>query len=327
MLRTISLHIAQLSNAYPNDAFDYIMHISFFAMPWFYFKSGYFFKLKNRSIGDYSKKLFSKLIIPFLIFSILGFILYFPFELFSGSRSIIRILLSLPYAILMYGNGGLGNLPIWFLLSLFSALVSFATLSIFKLQKIILLFPVLSFLLFYYNIHLPLGYSNLLLGIFFIYFGFIFRKYESYHKYILYISIICFLVIEIFNYSLLDFRTNNLTKGNYLLYIICSAAGIVIMFFIAKKINYIKPLNYIGKNSIIFFVVHWPIIMFTKNMFEILNFNSESIYYIVFSTLSIIILTPLLTELINNKFSYLLGNNIPSVFSKIKNRILTYSIK
>ncbi len=325
MLRSISFHVIHHSSYKTDGAFDYLMMFTFFAMPWFYFKSGYFFNLKDRRIIDYCKKLGSKLIIPFFVFAIVGFVLIFPFEVLKG-RPIYRIFLSLPYAILKNGSGGTGNIPLWFLLSLFSALISFAFLSKFKLQKLIFAFPVLSYFLYHYNINLPLGYSNLLLGIFFVYFGSQFRKFESYHKYFLYFSLVVFVCIELFNYSYLVFMTNTLVKGYYISNIVCSAAGIVLTYFLAKKVNYIKPLNYIGKNSIIFFAIHWPIIVLIKNIFIVLNLELYNTF-IITSSLCIVIISPILVELINKKFPFLIGVSNPPLYVKLNKSALIINLK
>ncbi len=327
MIRTIWLHIAQLSGFYPNDLLDIVLRVSYFAMPWFFFRSGYFFNLGERSMAQYAMKLSRKLLLPFIIFTIIGFFINLPFELSNTNRELYRIFLSVPYSILRFGSGGIGNLPIWFLLSLFSSLLFFALLTRLRIYKFILLFPIISYFLQLYNIILPLGFSNIFIGIFFIYIGSLYRKYEVFNRYLLGGSIAVFLLIQIFDFSYLDFRTNSLQNGSYISYIISSIAGIIIIFNIGKSINYIKPINYIGKNSIIYFVLHWPVILFVKNIIVNNELNKNQLLIPIFCASIVIIIIPILIHIINNKLPFLIGGEFPKKFSIMEKQWLTLNYK
>ncbi len=328
MIRTVWLHIAQLSGLYPNDVLDMVLRITFYAMPWFFFRSGYFFNLGDRSLKDYIAKLSRKLLLPFIIFSIIGFIIYLPFELYNNQNEAYRVFLLLPYSILRFGSGGLGNLPIWFLLSLFSSLLFFAIITKSNINKnIIFAFPLISYFLQTYNIKLPLGLSNLFLGVFFVYLGYLYKKFDKYNTILLIFSLVLFLLIQFFNYSYLDFRTNTILNGTYLSYIFSSIAGIIIIFNIGRYIDSIKPFNYIGKNSIIFFVLHWPVIFLVKNIFNSYENSQNLLLVFAVCSISVLLIMPIMVELINRRFSFLIGGEFPKKYMHIQKQWITLNYK
>ena len=310
MIQIIVMHILQFAEKYQNDIFSVIMHVSFFFMPWFYFKSGYFFKSVEKIDINYILVKSKKLLIPFVSFTIIGFIITFPFEIYEVQRPVWRILLSLPYSILRWGDGGAGNLPIWFLLSLFFALFSFAFLDKVNLKWLILLFPVIGFLIIYNKIALPLGLNNLFLAVFFMYIGNIFRKmeYTKYYNCIIIAAIVIYLITQYYCFSSLDFRSHDLLTGNYFIFVISSIAGIVVIYYFAKMVNFIKPINYIGKNSLIYFIAHWPIIILSNQVLKMFSVNTIGYIYAMCLTFVVFITMPFLVNLFNKKYKFLIGN-------------------
>ena len=161
-----------------------------------HFKSGYFYSTPKNGVRLYFTGKAKTLLLPFAYFTIIGFILYLPFELIEAKRSIWRIFLSPGFAILSGGSGGVGNQPIWFLLSLFFSLMGFYILDKLRLKWLIIMFPLLGFSIYYfgYNMKLPLGLQSLPLGIFFFYVGYIFKNKIEKSKYIPLVLIISMLI-------------------------------------------------------------------------------------------------------------------------------------
>jgi len=309
IIQIIIMHILQFAEKYQNDIFSAIMHVSFFFMPWFYFKSGFFFKSVEKIDKEYIVARSKKLLIPFISFTIIGFIITFPFEIYEAQRSVWRILLSLPYSILWLGNGGAGNLPIWFLLSLFFAFFTYIFLDKLRLKWLIVLFPIFGYLILFYQIKLPLGLNNLFLAVFFIYIGNIFIKIEhaKYNRYTLPIAVIVYFFTQYYCFSSLDFRTHEMITGNYFVYIISSISGLILIYYLAKLVNSIPPINYIGKNSLIYFIAHWPIIILTNNLLKFSSIYITGYIYAIFMSLIIFVAMPFGVKLFNNKYKSLIG--------------------
>ena len=310
LIRIIVMHIFQFSGNYYDTVFSFYMQVTFFFLPWFYFKAGYFYSNPKNGTKAYLIDKTKRLLLPFFIFTIIGFLIALPFELRDSTRPLWRIFLSPFYAMLRWGNGGNGNLPLWFLLSLFFTLTGFLFLNKFKLKWIIILFPVIGYVLYLYDVVLPLGLSNVFLAIFFLAAGNIYRHKIENKKFgplLLGAAIGIYGFTQLFCFSSLDFRTNAVTSGNYFIYVISILAGLLLVYQIGKRINYIKPINYIGENSIVYFVAHWPIVLLVKNIMDSFSLKTSGYGYAAILSLVTFLLLPLCVKLLNGKLKFLLG--------------------
>jgi fucose 4-O-acetylase-like acetyltransferase len=313
MIQIIIMHILQFSENFADSIiFSSLMHVSFFFMPWFYFKSGYLYTTPKISSKLYLKSKAKSLLLPFVLFTLIGFVLYFPFELMESKRSVARMLMSPGFAMIRWGNGGVGNEPIWFLLSLFFSLTGFFFLDKFKLKQLIVLFPFAGFGLYYFglNISLPLGLSNVMLGIFFLYAGYVFRNKVEKSKSVipvLWLSLIVYSAIQFFWFSSLDMRINTVTSGNYFVYLLSALCGLVLIYFFGKRIDYIKPINYIGENSMVYFVAHWPILFLIKNMMDVLGLKTSGYIFAGVLAVAGFALLPLCVKALAGRLKFLIG--------------------
>lgn len=90
-------------------------HIFYFFMPWFFFKAGMFFKME-----DYQtlfKKSCTRLIRPFILYSLIGHICYCGICYLQDNFHLSTLV---PYYSLLMEGSIPGNLPLWFLLTLFT---------------------------------------------------------------------------------------------------------------------------------------------------------------------------------------------------------------
>jgi len=310
MIQIIVMHILQFSANFDDQIFTVIMRVLFFFMPWFFFKSGYLYTAPRNGLPAYLLDKSKKLLIPFLAFTLIGFVFAFPFELITSDRSLWRMLLSPLFAMVRWGNGGDGNLPIWFLLSLFFALTGFSLLDKFKLKVLIILFPLAGYALYYYNIALPLGLSNVFLGIFFLYAGYIFRNKIEKSKFIVVFLIACtliFIASQLFWFSSLDMRINYVTSGNYFVYLISALCGLGLIYFVGKKIDDIKSINYIGENSMVYFVAHWPILLLAKNIMSHFGYETKGYLFAGILAITTFVILPFLIKILNVKMKVLIG--------------------
>lgn len=107
-----------------------------------------------------------------------------------------------------------------------------------------------------------------------------------------------------------DFRSGAISNYlNYPIYIVSALGGIIISNNIAKWITHFKllaPLQYIGYNSMVYFVTHWILI----DIVVLICRPNEIKPLIIFSTalLSILIVTPTIVRFSKIKrFSFMFG--------------------
>ena len=118
IIQMVLFHIFQFADYYENNSWFYPIHnFFFFFMPWFYFKAGFFIKRRENTkeciVND-----FKRLIIPWIVWGVIGQLICISFEIFEGEKSLLKILLS-PFQAIIFTGAPTGNLPLWFLPSLF----------------------------------------------------------------------------------------------------------------------------------------------------------------------------------------------------------------
>lgn len=113
ILLIVIQHILQNCGIYDGYFFErYIVRAFPAFMPWFFYKSGLFFRYTKTG---FARGQVNKLLYPFLIWSFIPSLLVLPFYIVDGEiyNYFINILRSLYYA------HGVFNAPLWFLPSLF----------------------------------------------------------------------------------------------------------------------------------------------------------------------------------------------------------------
>ncbi len=151
---------------------SFFRHVFFFFMPWFFFKNGYFFKLSERKV--LAKNSFNRLIKPYLKWMLIGHLIYCIFLCVSGFFD-WKLYVIYPLKQLVCDSALVGNLPLWFLLSLFlvrllaNELLQFR----FNLIVVILLLGIICYISYIFS---PLRFillSNVPTGLFFFLSGYI----------------------------------------------------------------------------------------------------------------------------------------------------------
>ena len=60
---------------------------------------------------------------------------------------------------------------------------------------------------------------------------------------------------------MVDFHVNSVTRGNTFLWYVYALAGIIVINCICKKsVMQFKPVTDIGRNSMWWFLAHWPVL-------------------------------------------------------------------
>ena len=246
---------------------SFFRHVFFFFMPWFFFKNGYFFKLSERKV--LAKNSFNRLIKPYLKWMLIGHLIYCIFLCVSGFFD-WKLYVIYPLKQLVCDSALVGNLPLWFLLSLFlvrllaNELLQFR----FNLIVVILLLGIICYISYIFS---PLRFillSNVPTGLFFFLSGYIIKNNSNIISekssivqhimttcpIIIYLSIVCL------EPSYVDMRVNILWEGLYVYWLIGSILACLTINTICRMRIFDRlGLGYIGRNSMMFYVSHWVI--------------------------------------------------------------------
>lgn len=120
IVRMILGHMFQFCQLTDTEVYWWMNTVFSFFMPWFFFKSGIFTHsslLRCYNLGSYLKGRAKKILVPYIIFSIISIVVYFIILLIQGSMNETNFISPLKFVVL-YGSVG-SNLPMWFMLTLF----------------------------------------------------------------------------------------------------------------------------------------------------------------------------------------------------------------
>lgn len=256
----VTMHIQQFYNT---DTFFYYWQnlLLCFFMPWFFFKSGMFFNYKVPKQLFYNTS--EKLLKPFVIFSLLGEIIYILLMVSSGlTYEPIKSL-----KILLRGSLS-GNPVLWFLPVLFLVRNLSNYLLKISINKWFFFFLFISF----FTIHLystvnsnclPWWLGDVILGCFFYVAGALLKEI-LYNNYIYYVSIIVYVTCVTTYPSLVNFWSCKIVYGSSYVWIISSLSGIIIInnFFyrLVRYKKYFVIFDFVGGNSMYYYCLHWMII-------------------------------------------------------------------
>lgn len=233
---------------------------SAFRMPFFFFLSGYLYtsNLLQFSGVRKLKQISRGIVVPYLIFTFALMPLKIVFQGWSFEKAVTEILL---------------GWASWFVVALGMAQLIFIVILHFtKSPAKIFLSSVVSIAAGYVimRLHpqnLPYCFNNALFVVFFFGLGLLYRLYEP--KFESWISRRSFAMIAIpyFILTFIDSRTVE-THGyiglnqynNFCLYLVYAVVGIFMMLCFCKSFPTVKALNYIGRNSLIFYYLNGAVL-------------------------------------------------------------------
>ncbi len=267
-------------------SFIYSWHI-----PLFFFLSGICFSTKD-NIRNFIIKKIRTLIIPMVVFSIINILVDYIFYglLLNTSQRNIEYLINSLIGIILQQRGQTYNSYLWFLPCMFWVQILLYLLVKFLKTKrnlvlvMLMLFTVGILFIKFVGIMLPWEIETSLIALIFTGIGFIVK--DNIHflgKVSKWYSIIAFVICGIITYintvyngEHVDLATN--TIGLPITYLIGAFSGICGWCILFYKMNNIKILNYIGKNSLIYYSFSTVgIIIPNIIMFNILSVNPKSL--------------------------------------------------
>ena len=265
-------HIAdRCGGFYPTIVSHAVITLSFF-MSWFFFKGGMMHRVDTTK--EIVKKSVKRLLVPYIAFGIIGFVLdgiiFFSNQTECGMMAFMgRQIDSFLRHTVMWSTAAS-----WFLLSLFVARTIFNALCN-KIHPLLLttFFAFTAYCIYIANIY-DVGF-NLKIGAHNLYYNFpshymgtmchglslyslgYFLREKQFDSKILSISVIIF-VLKYFILDGIDFKMNE-PANNYLLAVLYGMAGCVVINNIFRRfVNVRIPLiSYIGKNSMVYYLVHY----------------------------------------------------------------------
>lgn len=307
ILQMIIYHLF-LHAALTNTRMNSITYPLFFFMPWFFYKAGFYYKplsVKESIMGG-----LKKLLCPFVIFSLMGQIVYGIHVYLNGDRNFAGFgdYLINPMREILWEGSCFGNSALWFLVSLFVVKVVYNKIARMRIKDayIIVVFACTAFLMNMYSISKPLYMANICSGMAFYSIGHFIKEYQYNNKLFL-ASIFGYILAILCGWNYIDMRTNIAQRGYYLLWIPTALAGIILINNIFKRIGGNAFLAYIGKNAIIFYVLHW-IILITAKIFSDLLMVSDKHHVLLLMVLFEIIILPIsVVVLSSNKLKWMIG--------------------
>ncbi len=243
-------------------------YLSFF-MPWFFYKSGQFFK--KRPYKELLAKDSRKLLLTFVIWSAIGYVFYLVFGALQHSLTLRGSTYSIIRGLFLTGKIPIND-PLWFLLTLFGVrLIANWALPEYdkkwrwiRITGIIVIGYLVSYACYRWN-HalLPYWVANGAAGLAFFSLGYLLRDYES--KWWLFIPcIFVFLICCFIGFPMVNMMFNKLIAGIYLLWIPVALCGIITFNTLCKGISRyvrIKPLELAGQRAMTIYVTHILILL------------------------------------------------------------------
>ena len=263
---------------YPCLVFPYLH----FFMPWFFYKSGFLFLRRNRD--ELIKKDAKKLLVPFVVWSLVGYVLYIIFAAWEGYFSLRGATINIAHDFVLKGSIPV-NEVLWFLLSL--CIVRWIANEILpkredswfaiKCGVIIVICGIIIYLSYRFNHRLlPRWGANDFAGMAFFTIGYWLRDYES--KWWLLIPCAIIYGVEcVFGFTIVDMWPNRLMLGSYWLWIPTALCGIVVLNNICRIIcdglhKYAPPpirpriLECTARNAMPIYVTHALLIVLTSEI-------------------------------------------------------------
>lgn len=268
--------------------------ILFFFMPWFFFKAGFFWK--ENTIENVIRQGYKRLIKPFIIFSIIGHLLYCVQLYIEKDYYWGHYILSPFKALLRYGCV-IGNEPLWFLLSLFIIRILYTLIKNYKISffLVIILCLLIGSTCNYLDITEPRYLGNVATGLLFYSVGNLWQGYRDiFNKTIYFVLLLLCTIFLYFIYpSAIDSFYNKTIYGNYFIWIIHSILCIISINYLFSKLPPIKFFQNIGKNSMPYYIVHRVIIFTIQDIFLLIGLSTTGLTPFIWSTIMCFILLPI----------------------------------
>lgn len=270
---------------------DYpVNNILFFFMPWFFFKGGMFHRHKEWKVE--LNKSFKRLIIPFIVFSIIGQAIWTIRLLCLHETDIVKYI-GFPGTFILYGAFH-GNAPLWFLFSLFIVRIAFNSFETkIKWFNIAIMSIALACLFNYMGLSRPYYLLNIVTGLFYYSIGYGLKQIQYNDRFFL-ICLCLTLLIAVTHPIYVDMRSNQFSSGCYPIWFIYCTAAIVSIDYILKHLPSIHcnsfGLKHIGLHAMPLYISHWIVLTFVDCIIILIGGVEKGSHFIALSIRCLILL-------------------------------------
>ena len=208
-----------------------IMHVFGFFMPWFFFKAGMFHKEEQKYTKDFFLKLIKRFVVPMCTYLLIS----------RGQTALL-----------------------WFIEALVISKLVFVALPKSKTPIIVMssfLF-IVGDVINRYEPTIPLLLKEMPMALFYYIVGFLLKKL-NYNSRMIISLLITYLLILFIIPSRVDMRMQTILFGYFEIAVAACLVGIVLMNALCERYKdyLLKPIIYIGKESMAFYILHMPIII------------------------------------------------------------------
>lgn len=242
-------------------------------MPLYFVLSGFFFKAYGFRI--FLIKKINNIFVPFLFWVIVSDIMY-GWHIQEVYFTIVQFIKQ-PSSKWLYSN-----IPLWFLICLFTTnAVFYLIYSVFKDNKTrcfaSLFLAFVGYLLFRYNINLPLWMNSALIAFPFFFMGYCCRSLQCLQsdyptRKSLFLGIgfifIAYNIYYAFNHPCIDDMRSAQFHGNPILGYLNSFTFVMGVLLLCKVVKWLPIISYFGRYSIIVLCIHMPILMYLPGIIE-----------------------------------------------------------
>lgn len=226
MLWIISFHAVNGSKVFGDVDARVAIPFLTFSMPWFFYKSGTFFQ-KDSGKKSVMRDV-RKLLLPFLRWTVLGYVAYLLMMAFDGTFCMEECVKKPLETLWIYGYVPL-DVPVWFVLSLFVAKVLAHILFRLKVHPVLVVvagFGIAFSLHVVDNPRVPFYCANIPMGLAFLMLGYMLHKYEDCLWFFL-LAMAGYLAFLFADTPVVGLHRNVHLSGNYCLWPLFSICGIV----------------------------------------------------------------------------------------------------
>lgn len=270
IIRMISLHVMGICGHTEEEWWEDIMYWTFYFMSFFFFKAGYFNKTMSGNSRQYCIDKAKRLMIPYFAWGGIGSIVFFSFQPFLINR-FGHPIGNLSWEHIWKFSYFYGNTPCWFLASFFIAYIAMHFIEKIRgLHWAVLLFPLASYWLYTLDNPLWFNLNNIFMGVFFFFLGRVWhwalaRMRRRNTLLISAVMVVVFCVLNVLFHGEYDMSSNNWTGNPYMMMVntsiaLCGISGVLL----SLKVGRVPVLNYIGQHSMVYFVAHYPILIFYR---------------------------------------------------------------
>lgn len=265
MIFLCHIRILAASMSDSNTLRDFQYFLVFF-MPWFFYKSGMFFR-ENRISGEILKDC-RKLLKPFIVYSLFGYIFQVSCMILRHETLSAQTLLCDQFVGLVTSASLPWQQPLWFLVSLFMVKNIFNVVQKCTNKYIILAISLfVGYICSFLSPILNFWMGTTCQALFFFSLGFV-MKDRQFLCPVFFGAFIIYVLRYVFDWvHVWDARINTVaTEDNYILTILVLVAGVILFNNVFRKFMDVKfpLLTSIGENSMLFYVVHFPCVMFLR---------------------------------------------------------------